>query len=132
MPNSQTYDAIVVGAGPVGAVCALALARKGMSVALSEAEHEINRNPRAATTHPATLEMLDDLDLLDGIVAQGLVARYFQFWDRVTDKRIAQFDHKLLKAETRFPFVVQCEQHKLAGLALAQLGTMPNVVVKMG
>src|SRR5260370_813860 len=82
--------------------CALALARKGMSVALIEAEHEINRNPRAATTHPATLEMLADLDLIDDVIAQGLVARYFQFWDRVTGHKVAEFDHELLKHDTRF------------------------------
>jgi 3-(3-hydroxy-phenyl)propionate hydroxylase len=132
MSSAERHDAIIVGAGPVGAICALALARKGMSVALIEAEHQINRNPRAATTHPATLEMLADLDLLDDIEAQGLVARYFQFWDRVSGRRVAQFDHELLKHDTRFPFVVQCEQHKIANLALAHLLTMPNATVKLG
>jgi 3-(3-hydroxy-phenyl)propionate hydroxylase len=132
MSSVERHDAIVVGAGPVGAICALALARKGMSVALIEAEHQINCNPRAATTHPATLEMLADLDLLDDIKTQGLVARYFQFWDRVTGRRVAQFDHELLRHDTRFPFVVQCEQHKIANLALARLRAMPNAVVKLG
>ena len=132
MPRGESYDAIVVGAGPVGAICALSLARKGMSVALIEAEAEINRSPRAATTHPATLEMMADLDLLDGITVQGLVARYFQFWDRVTGRKVAEFDHELLKHDTRFPFVLQCEQHKIANLALARLRAMPNVIVKLG
>jgi 3-(3-hydroxy-phenyl)propionate hydroxylase len=132
MSSAEPHDAIVVGAGPVGAICALALARKGMSVALIEAEHQINRNPRAATTHPATLEMLADLDLLDDIKVQGLVARHFQFWDRVSGRRVAQFDHELLKHDTRFPFVVQCEQHKIANLALAHLLTMPSATVKLG
>jgi 3-(3-hydroxy-phenyl)propionate hydroxylase len=103
-----------------------------MSVALVEAEREINRNPRAATTHPATLEMLADLDLIDDTIAQGLVARHFQFWDRITGRKVAEFDHELLKHDTRFPFVVQCEQHKVANLALARLQAMPNVTVKLG
>ncbi|MDB5519138.1 MAG: hypothetical protein JWQ17_5896, partial [Tardiphaga sp.] len=132
MSSTERYDAIIVGAGPVGTICALALARKGMSVALVEAEHEINRNPRAATTHPATLEMLADLDLIDDVIAQGLVARYFQFWDRVTGHKVAEFDHELLKHDTRFAFVVQCEQHKVANLALARLQAMPNVTVMLG
>jgi 3-(3-hydroxy-phenyl)propionate hydroxylase len=132
MASAERHDAIVVGAGPVGAICALALARKGMSVALIEAEQAINRAPRAATTHPATLEMLAELDLLDDVKAQGLVARYFQFWDRVSGRRIAQFDHELLAHDTRFPYVLQCEQHKLANLALERLLEMPNVVVKLG
>jgi 2-polyprenyl-6-methoxyphenol hydroxylase-like FAD-dependent oxidoreductase len=132
MSSDERHDAIVVGAGPVGAICALALARKGISVALIEAEPQINRNPRAATTHPATLEMMADLDLLDGIKTQGLVARYFQFWDRLTGRKVAEFDHELLKHDTRFPFVLQCEQHKIANLALTRLRTMPNVILKLG
>jgi 3-(3-hydroxy-phenyl)propionate hydroxylase len=132
MTSTERYDAIIVGAGPVGTICALALARKGMSVALVEAEHEINRNPRAATTHPATLEMLADLDLIDDVIAQGLVSRHFQFWDRITGRKVAEFDHELLRHDTRFPFVVQCEQHKVANLALARLQAMPNVIVKLG
>jgi 3-(3-hydroxy-phenyl)propionate hydroxylase len=132
MSRGESHEAIIVGAGPVGAICALALARQGISVALIEAEREINRNPRAATTHPATLEMLASLDLLDDVKAQGLVARYFQFWDRVTGRKVAQFDHELLRDDTRFPFVLQCEQHKVANLALERLKTMPNVTVKLG
>lgn len=132
MSLPERVDAIIVGAGPVGTICALGLARKGISVALVEAEHEINRNPRAATTHPATLEMLADLDLIDDVIAQGLVARHFQFWDRVTGHKVAEFDHELLKNDTRFPFVVQCEQHKVANLALTRLQAMPNVAVMLG
>jgi 3-(3-hydroxy-phenyl)propionate hydroxylase len=132
MRSSGNYDVIVVGAGPVGAVCALGLARRGISVALIEADEEISRSPRAATTHPATLEMLADLELIDEVSAQGLVARYFDFWDRETGERIARFDHELLKDETRFPFVVQCEQHKLANLAIERLRAFPDVLVSLG
>ena len=127
----ERYDAVVVGAGPVGAVCALSLARRGLSVAIIELEPEISRNPRAATTHPATLEMIDDVGLLDDVKALGLTARFFQFWDRVEQRRIATLDHEIIAGETRFPFVVQCEQHKLANLALDRLKTMPNVTVSM-
>jgi 3-(3-hydroxy-phenyl)propionate hydroxylase len=76
--------------------------------------------------------MLADLDLIDDVIAQGLVARYFQFWDRVTGHKVAEFDHELLKNDTRFAFVVQCEQHKVANLALARLQAMPNVAVMLG
>jgi 3-(3-hydroxy-phenyl)propionate hydroxylase len=50
----------------------------------------------------------------------------------VSGRRIAEFDHELLKHDTRFPFVLQCEQHKVANLALARLRTMRDVVVKLG
>src|SRR5262245_60890883 len=120
----------VVGAGPVGVVAALACARRGMDVTLLEAAEEVDRQPRAATTHPATLEMLARLGLLEEFQAVGLVARYFQFWDR-TRGPVAQFDHEVLRGETPFPYVVQTEQHKLCEIGLRRLSKMPNVEVRM-
>jgi 3-(3-hydroxy-phenyl)propionate hydroxylase len=125
------FDIAVIGAGPVGVICALALARRGHSVLLAEAEQSVNRSPRAATTHPATLEMLAELDLVADVIGSGVVARYFQFWDRPSGRMIAQFDHQILLQDTRYPFVVQCEQHKIANFGLARLQAMPNVSVAM-
>ena len=82
----------IVGAGPVGVVAAIALARKDMRVALFEAEREIDHSPRAATTHPSTLEMLAELGLLEEFQSVGLVARHFQFWDGATKTLVAEFD----------------------------------------
>jgi 3-(3-hydroxy-phenyl)propionate hydroxylase len=125
------FDVAVIGAGPVGVICALALARQGHSVLLVEAEPSVNRNPRAATTHPATLEMLAELDLVADVIGSGVVARYFQFWDRPSGRKIAEFDHQILSKDTPYPFVVQCEQHKIANLGLARLQAMSNVSVAM-
>ena len=125
------FDVAVIGAGPVGVICALALTRRGHSVLLAEAEPSVNRSPRAATTHPATLEMLAELDLVTDVIESGVVARYFQFWDRPSGRKIAQFDHEILSKDTPYPFVVQCEQHKIANLGLARLQTMSNAHVAM-
>jgi 3-(3-hydroxy-phenyl)propionate hydroxylase len=120
---------LVAGAGPVGAVTALALAQHGFPVTVLEAEARIEDAPRAATTHPATLELLADLGLIDEVIRQGLTARTFQFWDRPSATLIAEFDHEVLRQDTRFPFVVQCEQHKLARLALDRLRQLPGTEV---
>jgi 2-polyprenyl-6-methoxyphenol hydroxylase-like FAD-dependent oxidoreductase len=120
----------VVGAGPVGVVAAIACARKGMQVTLFEAETAIDHAPRAATTHPSTLEMLAELELVDEFIALGLIARHFQLWDR--DKLVAEFDHDVLKDETPFPYVVQTEQHKLCELGLRRLAGMANAEVQLG
>jgi 3-(3-hydroxy-phenyl)propionate hydroxylase len=105
---------IVVGAGPVGTVAALACARFGHDVTLLEAEERIDDSPRASTTQPPTLEIVAELGLIDDYIAQGLVARTFQFWDRSRLRLIAEFDFARLRGETAYPFVVQTEQHKLA------------------
>jgi 3-(3-hydroxy-phenyl)propionate hydroxylase len=117
---------LIAGGGPVGVIAALALARQGLEVHVFEANGEVNEAPRAATTHPATLEMLADLDLADDVIRRGLVARTFQFWDRSSGQMIAEFDHGVLKDDTRYPFVVQCEQHKLANLGIERLRAFPN------
>jgi 3-(3-hydroxy-phenyl)propionate hydroxylase len=122
---------IVVGAGPVGTVAALACARFGHEVTLLEAEERINDSPRASTTQPPTLEILAELGLVDDYIAQGLVARTFQFWDRSRLKLIAEFDFERLRGETSFPLVVQTEQHKLALMGIARLRAMPNAAVRM-
>ena len=121
---------LIVGGGPVGVVAALALARQGLEVRVFEAEATVNEAPRAATTHPATLEMLADLGLIDEVIRRGLVAEKFQFWDRLSGDMIAEFDHAVLKDDTPYPFVVQCEQHKLANLAIERLRELPNAQVQ--
>jgi 3-(3-hydroxy-phenyl)propionate hydroxylase len=127
----QRRNVIVVGAGPVGTVAALACARLGQSVALIEAQQRVDDSPRASTTQPPTLEILARLGLIDEYLRVGLVSRTFQFWDRPTLELIAQFDFDRLKGETAYPFVVQTEQHKLANMAIAQLQNMPNAEVHM-
>jgi len=123
---------IVVGAGPVGVVAALACAQKGFAVTVIESEMKVEDSPRAATTHPATLEMIERIGLVDQFIAQGLVARHFQFWDRPTRTLVAEFDHELLRDETRFPFVVQTEQHKLANMGIARLRQFPDSRIMFG
>jgi 3-(3-hydroxy-phenyl)propionate hydroxylase len=120
---------LIIGAGPVGVVSALACAQRGWSVTLLEALPAVDSSPRAATTHPATLEMIARIGLIEDYIAQGLVARYVQFWDRKTLTRIAEFDHEILRDETRFPFVVQTEQHKLANLGIARLRELDGRVL---
>src|SRR5262249_27024759 len=59
----------------------------------------------------------------------GLVAPIFQFWDRPSASLVAQFDHAVLREDTRHPYVVQCEQFKTANLILQRLAAIGNVAV---
>jgi 3-(3-hydroxy-phenyl)propionate hydroxylase len=123
---------IVAGGGPTGVVAALACAQRGFRVTLLEAAREIDDNPRAATTHPSTLEYIDRLGFVDEFIEKGLICRYFQFWDRDTQTRVAQFDHELLRDETPFPFAVQTEQHKLVQMVLPKIAAFPDCAHELG
>jgi len=121
---------IIAGAGPVGVITALALARQGFAVQVFEAEARVNDSPRAATTHAATLEILDNLGLIDEVIRRGLTEPKFRIWDRATREVIVEFDFGVLKDDTRYPFVVQCEQHKLANLTIERLRAFPHAEVR--
>lgn len=121
---------LVSGGGPVGLLCALLLGRAGIPVRVFDANPCLQDDPRAATTHPATLDVLAQVPgLVDDMARIGLVTPIFQFWDRPANRKIAEFDHAVLKADTRHPFVIQCEQFKTAKLLLARLEKMSNVEV---
>ncbi len=120
---------LIAGGGPVGLLCAWLLGRRGLRVRLFDNNAEPQADPRAATTHPATLELLAEDGLAADMARVGLVAPIFQFWDRPSGELVAQFDHALLKDDTRYPYVVQCEQFKTAKLILDRLRKLPNVEV---
>jgi 3-(3-hydroxy-phenyl)propionate hydroxylase len=123
---------LVSGGGPVGLFCALLLGRAGIPVRLFDVNDALQLDPRAATTHPATLEVLGEAGLAEEMERVGLVAPVFQFWDRPSGQLVAEFDHGLLKNDTRYPYVIQCEQFKTARIMLDHLRDLPNVEVLFG
>jgi 3-(3-hydroxy-phenyl)propionate hydroxylase len=126
---SNDRRVLIAGGGPVGLPCAWLLGRQGISVRLFDNNDGLQADPRAATTHPATLDLLMEDGLSDDMARVGLVAPIFQFWDRPSNRLVAQFDHALLANDTKHPFVVQCEQFKTSGLLLKRLRRLANVEV---
>ncbi|MGA8114664.1 MAG: NAD(P)/FAD-dependent oxidoreductase [Actinocatenispora sp.] len=131
---SEREHIIVAGAGPVGAVAALAAAQRGFRVTIAERNAGIENDtaPRAATFHPSTLELIDGVGIMDEFLSVGLRCRYFDFWDGTTSTLVARMDHDTLRDDTPFPYVVQTEQHKLVRIVLDRLRRMPNVRVLLG
>jgi 3-(3-hydroxy-phenyl)propionate hydroxylase len=123
---------LVAGGGPVGLLCAWLLGLRGLRVRLFDNNAGPQVDPRAATTHPATLELLVEDGLAADMARVGLVAPIFQFWDRPSGELVAQFDHALLRDDTPYPYVVQCEQFKTAKLILDRVRRLPNVEVLFG
>ena len=127
--NTTERRVLIAGGGPVGLFAALLLGRAGIAVRVFDENSTPQEDPRAATTHPATLEVLDQAGLVEDMARAGLVCPIFQFWDRPSGKLVAQFDHALLKDDTSQPTVIQCEQFKTAQLILERVRALPNVEV---
>jgi len=127
MPEERRV--LIAGGGPVGLLCGWLLGRRGLPVRIFDVNETLQPDPRAATTHPATLDLLAEDGLADDMARVGLIAPIFQFWDRPSCEKVAEFDHAILKNDTDHPFVVQCEQFKTAKLILERLRQLSNVEV---
>jgi len=120
---------IITGAGPVGCVAALILAKAGIHVTLLEAESDLPLDMRASTFHPPTLDMLDELGVVQEIIKQGLITPQFQYRDRQKGL-IAEFDMTAISEFTKYPYRVQAEQYKLTRIISDILVNYPNVEQK--
>ena len=59
----RDYDVVIVGAGPVGSLCAVAHARKGARVALLEANPKSSRRMAGEWLHPPAVRILRELGI---------------------------------------------------------------------
>lgn len=122
---------LICGAGPVGLVAGLRLARAGIETLVIDKASTVSDDFRASTFHPPTLEMLDELGLTQDLIAQGLVAPTWQIRRHESHDK-ALFDLSVLHRDTRYPFRLQCEQRVLTRLADTQAQNTTNLQVQYG
>src|SRR3970282_889294 len=120
---------VVVGAGPLGLVCALALALQDIPVLVLESEPELFKDLRAGSFHPPSLEVLAPLGVTKVLLETGIVVPRWQFRDR-TEGVIGVFELSLLKDETPYPMRLHLEQHRLTPIVHEMLCRVPHVEVR--
>jgi len=106
---------LIAGGGPAGMSAAVFLLAEGVPVTVLERSVTPHADPRAATYHPPTLEMFEPSGVTAELHARGIVTPHWQYRDR-QNGLIAQFDLGVLAADTRYPYRLQCEQHKLVAM----------------
>ena len=119
---------IIAGGGPVGLIIGLVLGRAGIDVTLFDKGDIVHSEPRAATIHPASLDILDDLGVYERIEPLGLVCPIVNYYDQ--QELLASFDHAVLADETRHPWVLQCEQDKVSRVLFAMSHGLPTLDIQ--
>ncbi|WP_370964594.1 FAD-dependent oxidoreductase [Amycolatopsis sp. cg9] len=66
---NETLDVLIAGAGPAGTTLAIDLARRGLAVRIVDKAPHSFEGSRAKGIQPRTLEVFDDLGVLDDVLA---------------------------------------------------------------
>ncbi|PLS17049.1 hypothetical protein CVD28_13400 [Bacillus sp. M6-12] len=119
---------VIVGAGPVGLTAAEILSQQSIPVLVIEKNDSPNKEWRASTFHPGTMELLEPTGLADELLKRGLKAPIIQYRDRQTGL-YAEFDATLLKDETKYPFRLQCPQSTYTQVVYERLQERPGATI---
>lgn len=125
----ERRQVIVVGAGPVGFLTALGLARQGVQVTVLDAEEEVIRSPRAAVYYHTTLSVLKKLGLLDDAEAIGLQSTAFNMRWPETGEIMRADMRDTPEAGQEIDHNLHFGQHLLADLAMEHLARLPGTEV---
>ncbi|NEK58511.1 monooxygenase [Geodermatophilus sabuli] len=119
---------LVVGAGPVGILNALGLARAGVPVTVLDRAPGVSWSPRAAIYHWAVLEGLDRLGIYEQAAARGLLKQDYEYRAHRTGERV-RFGLDSLEGLVARPYNLHLGQGALVQLALDELAAHPSVRV---
>ncbi|MEJ2760477.1 MAG: NAD(P)/FAD-dependent oxidoreductase [Gammaproteobacteria bacterium] len=127
---TDTGGVVVVGAGPVGFITALGLARSGIPVTVIEAEDRINDSPRAAVYLPTTLRILDRLGLLEDAHKAGVYNTDLHMMVAETGTR-CRLNRAEIEGDTHdYAYQLHFGQDVLAKIVQRHLLSLPDTEVR--
>jgi 2-polyprenyl-6-methoxyphenol hydroxylase-like FAD-dependent oxidoreductase len=126
---AEKRDVVIVGAGPVGFMTALGLARQGIDVTLIDSEKDIVNSPRAAIYHPVTLELLDRVGVIDDCMEIAFHCKRLGM--RYPDTgQIIEFNYaRAALPDQKYNFNLHFGQHELAAIIGRHLAALLNTRV---
>lgn len=126
-----THKVLIAGAGPVGALNALGLAKAGIPVVLMERGECVAESPRAMVYHWSVLDGLERLGVLEDAVAKGFVKQDYTYKVFKTGEEI-KFGLQALAGKVRHPHNLHLGQNELVKIALQHLEQYPHATVLWG
>jgi 2-polyprenyl-6-methoxyphenol hydroxylase-like FAD-dependent oxidoreductase len=114
-------DAAIIGGGPVGLFCALALANRGLSVTVLEQSDATRPETRSIGLHPPALERLAELGLVEVFLEHGVRVRRGLAIDGVGLVGVVDF----ADASRTFPFALSVPQPTTERLLRAAVDQRP-------
>jgi len=106
-PSAVRVSACIVGGGPAGLMLGLLLAKRGVDVLVLEGHEDFEREFRGEVLQPSTSNLLDELGLLEYVLAQPhslLEAGKI----RLNGRPVGQFEFK--KISPRYPYAIWMPQ----------------------
>lgn len=90
LTSVHEVDVLIAGAGPTGLALAVDLARRGIPARLVERSDRLFPGSRGKGLQPRTLEVLDDLGVIDAVLASGGPYPLMMSWQ--DDRRAGEWD----------------------------------------
>src|SRR5262249_21734373 len=120
---------IVAGAGPVGLLTALALAKQDVSGLLLESEPALTLDLRAGTYHPPSLELMAPYGITQEMHPTAIKGPRWQI-RHPRQGGIGARDLGEIADLTPYPYRLHLEQHRLTPIILSKLKELPNAEVR--
>jgi 2-polyprenyl-6-methoxyphenol hydroxylase-like FAD-dependent oxidoreductase len=125
----ERRQVVIVGAGPVGLLTALGLARQGIEVTVFDSEPQVVRSPRAAAYFSTTLEVLEKLGLLADAHAIGYRSYQFKMWWPEFGETMETDLRHVDEGGKETEYILHFGQHILAELVMEHLARLPRTEV---